>query len=78
MTIHSCLAISQDEGFANDKPGKCLQGKGFTCLSYPNRPNLQQFQIQNILPILHHRSIVSGGVGQVGLTLIGTNQGFLA
>jgi hypothetical protein len=25
----------------------------------------QQFQIQNILPILNQRSIISGGVGQV-------------
>jgi hypothetical protein len=38
----------------------------------------QQFQIQNILPILYQRSIVSGGVGQVCLTLIVTNPGFLA
>ncbi|WP_309732861.1 hypothetical protein [Chamaesiphon sp. OTE_75_metabat_556] len=38
----------------------------------------QQFQIQNILPIRYQRSIVSGGVGQVCLTLIGTNPGFLA
>jgi hypothetical protein len=51
--------------------GKIGQDRTFGAL-------MQQFQIQNILPILHQRSIVSGGVGQVWLTLIGTNPGFLA
>jgi hypothetical protein len=38
----------------------------------------QQFQIQNILPIIHQRSIVFGGVGQVCLILIGADPDLLA
>jgi hypothetical protein len=36
----------------------------------------QQFQIQNILPILHQRSIVAGGVGRVRPKVIGKSDDF--
>jgi hypothetical protein len=35
-----------------------------------------QFQIQNILPIIPQQSIVAGGVGRVRLILIGENDDF--